>query len=86
MVRGDTMHICMPGLLTTPNFSAPRRSFTGGVSSVAKPWKQTLRNGTTSYNNATGQIKPLFASDPANITIDNQQSRWRIQVGAKLLF
>ncbi|HEY8995224.1 MAG TPA: carboxypeptidase regulatory-like domain-containing protein [Lacunisphaera sp.] len=46
---------------------------------------RTLTTGT-SYNNATGQIKPLFAADPANITIDNQQSRWRIQVGAKLLF
>ena len=55
----------------------------------------TLTSGT-SYN-ATGQIKPLFsgtvtATNPnglfisAPVQIDNLQSRWRIQVGAKLIF
>jgi hypothetical protein len=55
----------------------------------------TLTSGT-SYN-ATGQIKPLFsgavsATNPnglfisAPVQIDNLQSRWRIQLGAKVLF
>jgi len=56
----------------------------------------TLTSGT-SYNNATGQIKPLFtgavtATNPNGLfistpnQIDNLQSRWRIQLGAKILF
>ena len=56
----------------------------------------TLTSGT-SYNNATGQIKPLFsgavtATNPNGLfisapnQIDNLQSRWRIQVSAKLIF
>ncbi len=56
----------------------------------------TLTSGT-SYNNATGQIKPLFsgtvtATNPNGVflfvpnQIDNLQSRWRIQLVAKLMF
>lgn len=56
----------------------------------------TLTSGT-SYNNATGQIKPLFsgtvtATNPngvfisAPVQVDNLQSRWRIQLSAKLIF
>ena len=51
----------------------------------------TLTSGT-SYN-AAGQIRPLFTGSgpnstyvPAPYSIDNQQSRWRIQIGAKLIF
>lgn len=46
---------------------------------------RTLTTGTATYN-ATGQIKPLFASDPSGFNIDNLQSRWRIQIGAKIIF
>ncbi|MDI1319150.1 MAG: TonB-dependent receptor, partial [bacterium] len=52
----------------------------------------TLTSGT-SYNAATGQIKPLFTgAGPLNtfvsapVLIDNLQSRWRIQFSAKLSF
>lgn len=41
--------------------------------------------GTTTYN-ATGQLRPTWTATPAGFTIDNGMSRWRIQVGAKLLF
>jgi hypothetical protein len=51
----------------------------------------TLTSG--SGYNAAGQIRPLFTGSGPNSTyvpppynIDNQQSRWRVQVGAKLLF
>ena len=42
--------------------------------------------GTTTYNNATGQIRPTYTADPTGFLIDNLQSRWRIQVGAKIIF
>ena len=42
--------------------------------------------GTTAYNNATGQIRPLYTANPGAITIDNLQSRWRIQLSAKIMF
>lgn len=45
---------------------------------------RTLTSGT-SYN-ALGQIKPTYTSDPTGFGIDNLQSRWRIQVGARLVF
>ncbi len=41
---------------------------------------------TTAYNNATGQIKPTYTADPAGFNIDNLQSRWRIQLSAKIMF
>ncbi|AOS43182.1 hypothetical protein Verru16b_00225 [Lacunisphaera limnophila] len=44
----------------------------------------TLTNAT-SYN-AAGQIRPTFTSTPATYRVDNGMSRWRIQLGAKLLF
>ena len=40
---------------------------------------------TTAYN-AAGQIKPTYTADPAGFNIDNLQSRWRIQLSAKILF
>lgn len=39
----------------------------------------------TSYN-ASGQIRPTFTRDPDGFNISNGMSRWRIQLGAKLLF
>jgi len=41
--------------------------------------------GTTTYN-ATGQLRPTYTTDPTGFNIDNLQSRWRIQVGAKIIF
>jgi hypothetical protein len=45
---------------------------------------RTLTAGT-SYN-AAGQIKPTYTTDPTGFNIDNLQSRWRIQVSAKISF
>lgn len=45
---------------------------------------RTLTN-STSYT-ATGLIRPTFTSTPTGFGIDNGMSRWRIQLGAKLLF
>lgn len=45
---------------------------------------RTLTNATA-YG-ADGRIRPTFTSNPAGFTIDNGMSRWRIQVGAKLIF
>lgn len=47
---------------------------------------RTLTASTTAYNNATGQIKPTYTADPVVNPIDNLQSRWRIQVTAKISF
>ena len=47
---------------------------------------RTLTASSTAYNNATGQIKPAYTVNPVINPIDNLQSRWRIQVTAKLLF
>ena len=44
----------------------------------------TLTNAT-SYN-ANGQIRPTFTGTPQAVRVDNGMSRWRIQLGAKLLF
>ena len=41
--------------------------------------------GTTTYG-ADGRIRPTYTSTPTGFNIDNGMSRWRIQVGAKLLF
>ncbi|MFZ5496777.1 MAG: TonB-dependent receptor [Verrucomicrobiota bacterium] len=45
------------------------------------------RNATnsTAYG-SDGRIRPTFTSAPGAIGIDNGMSRWRIQVGAKLIF
>ena len=45
---------------------------------------RTLTN-STAYG-ADGRIRPTFTADPAGFAIDNGMSRWRIQVGAKLIF
>ncbi|WP_164976068.1 TonB-dependent receptor [Oleiharenicola lentus] len=39
----------------------------------------------TSYT-SSGRIAPRFATTPAGFAIDNGMSRWRIQLGAKILF
>ena len=41
--------------------------------------------GTAAYN-ASGQIRPTYAADPAGTVIDNIASRWRMQFGATLRF
>lgn len=41
--------------------------------------------GTTTYN-AQGKLRPAFTSTPSKFNVDNGMSRWRIQLGAKLLF
>jgi hypothetical protein len=41
--------------------------------------------GTTTYG-TDGRLRPTYTSDPAGFAIDNTQSRWRVQVGAKLSF
>jgi len=41
--------------------------------------------GTTSYG-PDGRIRPVYTVDPTGFLIDNTQSRWRIQLGAKLSF
>jgi len=41
--------------------------------------------GTTTYG-TDGRIKPTYTAEPSGFNIDNGMSRWRIQVGAKLLF
>ncbi|MBI2516512.1 MAG: TonB-dependent receptor [Opitutae bacterium] len=45
---------------------------------------RTLTNATT-YG-TDGRIKPTFTSQPSGFGIDNGMSRWRIQLGAKVLF
>ncbi len=45
---------------------------------------RTLTNATA-YG-TDGRIRPTFTSNPVGFNIDNGMSRWRIQVGAKLLF
>ncbi len=45
---------------------------------------RTLTTGTAYA--ADGRIKPSYAKDPTGFGIDNGMSRWRIQLGAKLLF
>ncbi len=46
---------------------------------------RTLTN-TTAYG-TDGRIRPTFTSEPSGLfNIDNGMSRWRIQLGAKLLF
>ncbi|MBL9202735.1 MAG: TonB-dependent receptor [Opitutaceae bacterium] len=41
--------------------------------------------GAATYN-AQGQIVPTYTADPANWTIDNIASRWRVQFGATVRF
>jgi hypothetical protein len=41
--------------------------------------------GNATYN-AQGQIVPTYTADPANWTIDNIASRWRVQFGATVRF
>jgi len=41
--------------------------------------------GAATYN-ASGQLRPTFASSPANVVIDNVASRWRMQFGATVRF
>lgn len=41
---------------------------------------------TTSYNTTDGKIRPTYTATPAGFNIDNGMSRWRIQLGAKVLF
>jgi hypothetical protein len=41
--------------------------------------------GTTTYA-ADGRIRPTYTTTPVGFNIDNGMSRWRIQLGAKLLF
>lgn len=45
-------------------------------------WRRTF--GSATYNSA-GKIVPVFAA-PSAYVFDNPQSRWRVQVGAKLKF
>jgi hypothetical protein len=33
-----------------------------------------------------GRIQPTYTSDPADAVIDNLQSRWRVQLGARIAF
>lgn len=46
---------------------------------------RTLTGNSTAYG-PDGRIRPQYTADPTGFTIDNGMSRWRIQVGAKLLF
>lgn len=41
---------------------------------------------TTAYNAGDGKIRPTYTTTPAGFNIDNGMSRWRIQLGAKVLF
>ena len=41
--------------------------------------------GSASYG-PDGRIRPTFTSNPSGFGIDNGMSRWRIQVGAKIIF
>ncbi len=41
--------------------------------------------GAASYG-PDGRIRPVFAGTPSGFGIDNGMSRWRIQVGAKIIF
>lgn len=41
--------------------------------------------GTTTYG-TDGRLRPTYTAEPAGFAIDNTQSRWRVQVGAKLSF
>lgn len=41
--------------------------------------------GTATYG-TDGRIKPVFTANPTGYLIDNGMSRWRIQLGAKILF
>ncbi|MEY2877767.1 MAG: hypothetical protein RLZZ15_147 [Verrucomicrobiota bacterium] len=41
--------------------------------------------GTTAYG-PDGRIRPIYTAEPAGFAIDNTQSRWRIQLGAKVSF
>ena len=41
--------------------------------------------GAATYN-AAGQVRPTYTGEPANATIDNIASRWRIQFGATVRF
>lgn len=41
--------------------------------------------GNATYN-AAGQVRPTYTSEPANATIDNIASRWRVQFGATVRF
>ena len=45
-------------------------------------WRRTF--GGASYGN-DGRIRPTYAA-PSDVVFDNPQSRWRLQVGARLLF
>jgi hypothetical protein len=41
--------------------------------------------GTTTYG-PDGRLRPTYTAEPAGFLIDNTQTRWRIQLGAKLSF
>jgi hypothetical protein len=41
--------------------------------------------GTTTYG-TDGRVRPTYTAAPVGFNIDNGMSRWRIQLGAKLLF
>ena len=41
--------------------------------------------GTTTYG-PDGRLRPIYTAEPGGFTIDNTQSRWRIQLGAKVSF
>lgn len=46
---------------------------------------RTIRIGNASYG-PDGRIRPTFTSEPVGASINDSMSRWRIQLGAKLLF
>jgi hypothetical protein len=46
-------------------------------------YRRTFGNAT--YN-ANGQIRPTYAAEPGNVTVDNIASRWRMQFGATVRF
>ncbi len=59
--------------------------YTEIVTSLSNDVFRTRALGGATYG-TTGLIKPTFTATPAGFSIDNGMSRWRIQLGAKLLF
>lgn len=41
---------------------------------------------TSASYDSSGRIQPRFASQPTGFNVSNEMSRWRIQIGAKLIF
>jgi hypothetical protein len=86
-VRG---HVKVQLFMDFVNFGSFISKKTFGYTEIA-PFLSNDVFRTRTLTNATaygtdGRIRPTFTSTPAGFTIDNGMSRWRIQVGAKLLF